>query len=437
MRTGQDLYRKAKKLIPGGTQLLSKRPEMFLPNQWPAYYQSAKGCEVVDLDGNVYQDLSYMGVGACVLGYADDDVNRAVIKAIQNGSMCTLNVPEEVELAELLIELHPWADMVRYARTGGEAAAVAVRIARAATGREKILFCGYHGWHDWYLAANLANDSALDGHLLPGLSPRGVPRYLQESSFPYNYNNTREFLELTGKFKGDIAAVVMEPVRNFEPEPGFFDTIRRVCREQSITLIVDEVSAGFRLNLGGAHLFFGLEPDIAVFAKGISNGFPMAVVLGKKQVMEAAQDSFISSTYWTERIGPVAAIATIQKMISLNVPKHLVRIGKRVQEGWADLGSRNGLHLHVGGIAPLGHFSFEHVENSLACKTLFTQEMLKRGFLATTACYTSLAHTNEIVDRYLAACDEVFDFIFTAEKDNNVNELLGGPVCHNGFKRLS
>lgn len=437
MRKGQDLYCKAKKLIPGGTQLLSKRPEMFLPDNWPAYYQSAKGCEITDLDGTVYQDLSYMGVGACILGYADDDVNGAVIKAVQSGSMSTLNVPEEYELAELLIDLHPWANMVRYARTGGEAAAIAVRIARTATGRGKILFCGYHGWHDWYLAANLSDDAALDGHLLPGLSPNGVPRHLQGSANPFNYNNINEFLELTNKFAGEVAAVVMEPIRNFEPEPGFFETIRRVCDKQSIVLIVDEVSAGFRVNLGGAHLSLGLEPDIAVFAKGISNGFPMAVVLGKKQVMEAAQDSFISSTYWTERIGPVAAIATIKKMMRLDVPKHLVQIGERVQRGWEAIGVRHGLQLHVGGIAPLGHFSFERVASNLACKTLFTQEMLKRGFLASTACYISLSHSLEIVNRYLATCDEVFEVIASAEKDNGVNELLEGPACHSGFKRLT
>jgi len=173
--TGQRLYVKAKTRIPGGTQLLSKRPELYLPEQWPSYYSRAKGVEVWDLDGNRYLDMCYNGIGACILGACDPDVDAAVRTAIDAGSMSTLNAPEEVELADLLCELHPWADMVRYARCGGEAMAVAVRIARAKTHRDIIAFCGYHGWHDWYLAANLGEETALDGHLLPGLQPAGVP----------------------------------------------------------------------------------------------------------------------------------------------------------------------------------------------------------------------------------------------------------------------
>jgi len=179
MGKSQELYRKAKKIIPGGTQLLSKRPEMFLPELWPAYYDKAKGCEVWDLDGKKYIDMSTMGVGSCILGYADDDVNKAVKSAVDRGNMCTLNAPEEVELAELLLKLHPWAEMVRYARTGGESMMIAVRIARAKSGKDTVLFCGYHGWHDWYLSSNLADEKSLDGHLLPGLNPLGVPRALK------------------------------------------------------------------------------------------------------------------------------------------------------------------------------------------------------------------------------------------------------------------
>lgn len=437
MGLGQELYRKAKTMIPGGTQLLSKRPEMFLPEQWPAYYQSAKGCEVKDLDGNVYQDLSYMGIGSCILGYADEDVNQAVISAVQNGSMNTLNAPEEVELAELMLELHPWAQMVRYGRTGGEAMSMAVRIARSATKRDKVLFCGYHGWHDWYLAANLSDNAALDGHLIPGLSPNGVPRHLRQSSYPFNYNNTQEFLELIEKYRGEIAAVVMEPIRNFEPEAGFFAQIRQSCTEEGIALIIDEITAGFRLNVGGAHMHLGIDPDIAVFAKGISNGVPMSVVIGRSSFMEAAQESFISSTYWTERTGPAAAIATLRKMVDHRVPEHLIRIGQKVMSGWQELGEKHHLHLHVGGIAPLGHFAFEQVPDALMCKTFFTQEMLKKGFLATTACYISLAHSDSIVESYLLACDEVFADLAAALKQGDLQDRLQGPVCHSGFKRLS
>jgi glutamate-1-semialdehyde aminotransferase len=437
MGKGQELYRKAKTLIPGGTQLLSKRPEMFLPEHWPAYYAAAQGCEVVDLDGQRYHDLSYMGIGSCILGYADPDVNAAVIEAVQRGSMCTLNAPEEVELAELLIELHPWAEMVRYGRTGGEAMSIAVRIARAASGRDKVLFCGYHGWHDWYLAANLGDQAALDGHLLPGLRPAGVPRELRASSHPFNYNNTAEFLELITRYDGEVAAVVMEPIRNFEPEPGFFATIRQVCNDKGITLIVDEITAGFRLNVGGAHLKFGIEPDLAVFAKGLSNGFAMSAIIGRAAFMNAAQDSFISSTYWTERTGPAAALATLKKLRRENVPEHLVRIGQQVMQGWRALGEKHGLAIHTGGIAPLGHFSIDNAPEPLVAKTFYTQEMLKRGFLATTACYVAWAHTSEIVDAYLSAADEVFGLLADGLARGDLAARLEGPVCHAGFKRLS
>ena len=313
MGTGQQLYRKAKKRIPGGTQLLSKRPEMFLPEQWPSYYSKAKGVEVWDLDGNKYIDMSTNGIGACILGAADPDVDAAVKRAIESGTMSTLNAPEEVELADLLCDLHPWAGMVRYARGGGEAMAVAVRIARAHTRRDKIAFCGYHGWHDWYLSANLSQEQALDGHLLPGLEPLGVPRGLIATALPFRYNHLEDLNAIVAKHESELAAIVMEPIRDQAPPPGFLEGVRKTASAIGAVLIIDEVSAGFRLITGGAHLRFNLEPDMAVFAKAISNGYPMAAIIGRSAVMEAAQNTFISSTYWTERIGPVAALATIRK----------------------------------------------------------------------------------------------------------------------------
>ena len=368
--TSQLLYDKAKTLIPGGTQLLSKRPEMFLPDYWPAYYSKAKGCKVWDLDGNEYTDMSYMGIGANILGYADEDINNSVKEAVDKGSMTTLNAPEEVELAELLLELHPWAEMVRYARTGGEAMSVAVRIARAKTKKDVILFCGYHGWSDWYLAANLNEDKALDGHLLPGLDPTGVPRGLKNTVIPFNYNDTKGYLQLLKKHEGKVAAVVMEPIRNIYPEGDFLNIIRETTKTSNIVLVIDEITSGWRLNLGGAHLKLGIEPDISVFGKGISNGFAMTAIIGKKKIMQAAQDSFISSTYWTERLGPTAAIATIKKMRKYKVWEHLNIIGEKVQTGWKLAAERNNLNIQVGGIYPLSHFSFEY-KNNLEMKTLF------------------------------------------------------------------
>ncbi|ADN08182.1 aminotransferase class III-fold pyridoxal phosphate-dependent enzyme [Sulfurimonas autotrophica] len=436
MGKSQDLYKKAKKLIPGGTQLLSKRPEMFLPDLWPAYYSKAKGCQVWDLDGNKYTDMSYMGIGSCILGYANEIVNDSVKNAVDNGNMTTLNAPEEVELAELLCKIHPWADEVRYTRTGGESMAVAVRIARAKTQKDIVLFCGYHGWHDWYLAANLADTEALDGHLLPGLSPRGVPRGLKGTSFPFKYNDIESFTKLYNEHKGNIAAIVMEPLRNTYPEQDFINIIHEKTQCDNIVLVVDEITAGWRLNHGGAHLILGIKPDIAVFGKAISNGYPMGAIIGKKDVMDAAQDTFISSTYWTDRIGLVSSIATINTLKKDNVSQHLKQIGKTIQDGWTDIALSHDIEIEVGGIYPLGHFSFKHKE-ALKLKTLFTKLMMEKGFLATTAFYASYAQKDKDINAYLHAVDEVFSLLSKYIKENTIKEHLNTPVCHSGFSRLT
>ncbi|MEJ5197490.1 MAG: aminotransferase class III-fold pyridoxal phosphate-dependent enzyme [Anaerolineae bacterium] len=435
-RSGQDLYLHAKTRIPGGTQLLSKRPEMFLPENWPAYYSRAKGAQVWDLDGNAYYDMSYNGIAACILGAADPDVDAAVMAAVQAGAMSTLNCPEEVELADLLCELHPWAEMVRYARCGGEAMAVAVRIARAATGRDRVAFCGYHGWHDWYLAANLAEDHALDGHLLPGLAPAGVPRGLKGTALPFRYNHLEELEAIVARHGDELAAVVMEPVRNIEPIPGFLEGVRRICDRISAVLVMDEISVGWRLTTGGAHLVYGVEPDIAVFAKAISNGYPMAAIIGKRPVMEAAQSTFISSTYWTERIGPAAALATIRKHRERRVPQHLARIGEMVRAGWRAAAGRAGLPITIAGFPAMTSFAIRH-EQAQAAATLFTQLMLERGFLATKAFNPTYAHDDRIVEEYLQAVEEVFEMIARAVEQDNVTALLRGPVAHTGFARLN
>jgi len=435
MGKSQNLYKKAKKIIPGGTQLLSKRPEMFLPGLWPAYYDKAKGCEVWDLDGKKYIDMSYMGIGACILGYADADVNKSVSAVVANGSMCTLNAPEEVELAQLLIKIHPWSDMVRYTRTGGEAMAVAVRIARAYARKEKILFCGYHGWHDWYISANLSVNKALDGHLLPGLQPRGIPRCLRNTAIPFEYNDSKNFLKLVKRYKNEIAAVVMEPVRNHFPQEGFLETIREVTRKSGILLIFDEITSGWRLTVGGAHMKFRIYPDMAVFAKAMSNGYPMAAIIGREKVMKLAQDTFISSTYWTERIGPVAALATIKKLKAKKVCAYLTEIGKKIQYGWRTSSEKHNLDINISGIYPLSHFSFVH--KPMVLKTLFAQLMLEKGFLATTAFYASYAHQDTHVSEYLKAVDESFSFISKAIKSRaKLENYLKGEVAHSGFKRL-
>lgn len=433
---GQELWQIAKEIIPGGNQLLSKRAEKFLPDLWPSYYSKAKGCEVWDLDGKHYYDFAQMGVGSCILGYADDDVNAAVIEAIRGGSMCSLNCPEEVRLAERLTELHPWAEMARFARTGGEACAIAVRIARAATGKNRVAFCGYHGWHDWYLSANLGDTSNLDGQLLPGLDPRGIPRQLKDTALPFNYNKLHELEILVDKYPDEIGVIIMEPRRERGPSPGFLEGVRQIAGKIGAVLIFDEITSGFRINLGGIHLTYGVEPDIAVFGKALGNGYPIAAVIGRKSIMDSAQSTFISSTMWTERIGFVAALATIKKMEENNVPKLLVHYGEKINDGWRNLAQKHGLNIDINGIPPLTHIVFE-ADDPLAVQTLYTQEMMAKGYLLGAAVYTTYAYSDKIIDQFIADSDSVFGLIKEAMERGNVKKHLKGDVIHAGFKRLT
>jgi len=437
LRKSREYQDKARRIIPGMTQLLSKRPDMFSIGVWPGYFSKARGAAVWDLDGNRYIDMSISGIGANVLGYADPDVDAAVVETIAKGTSCSLNCPEEIELAELLCELHPWAEMVRYARTGGESMAIAVRIARAHTGKDKVAFCGYHGWHDWYLAANLGTENALGEHLLSGLSPSGVPKGLTGTALPFRYNHLEELEKIASKHKDGIGVIVMEPIRNSEPELGFIEGVRSIANETGAVFIVDEISAGFRLTTGGAHLIVHREtPDIAVFSKALGNGYPVAAIIGRAHIMQAAQKTFISSTNWTERIGPTAALAMIKKHRDLKVSEHLIDIGDKVQTGWQRLAEKHGIALRVSGIKPMGHFSFE-MKNPLAVKAYFIQLMLDQGFLASNLFYATYAHTEEHVTSYLQALDTAFSEITRAEETGELMRNLRGEPASDGFKRLT
>jgi glutamate-1-semialdehyde 2,1-aminomutase len=438
----QATYVRAKELIPGGTQLLSKRPEMFAPGLWPAYAREAHGCEVIDLDGRSFIDMTTSGIGSCLLGYADPDVNAAVGRRIAMGSMSSLNAAEEVELAELLIELHPWADQARFARSGGEAMAIAVRLARAATRRDKIAFCGYHGWSDWYLAANLHPTDVVDGlqgHLLPGLEPAGVPLGLSGTALPFTYNGLDELRQHVSRNGNEIAAVVMEPTRNAEPDPGFLEGVRELCDRCGAVLIFDEISSGWRMHLGGVHLKYGTPPDIAVFAKAIANGHPMAAIIGRRRLMDAAQSSFISSTYWTEAVGPTAALATIRKYQSLDIASHTNRLGTRMRQAWHDLSRRVGVPVKISGHPALLRLSFDHAE-AAALGTLFTARMLDRGFLTGGGFYPSFAHQEHHITAYIHAAEPVFAELADAIRQADVLQRLdhaGTQVRHSGFARLA
>ena len=434
MSTGSDLWAKAKRLIPGGSMLLSKRSEMYLPEGWPAYFDRTEGCAVWDLDGNKFLDLGFMGVGTNILGYSHPKVDEAVRNVIDKGNLSTLNAPEEVYLAEALIELHPWADMARFARSGGEACAIAVRIGRAASGRDKVAFCGYHGWHDWYLAANLSDDGSLDGHLIPGLEPNGVPRVLQGTSLPFHYNDLDGLRKVLDD-NPDVGVIYMEPQRSTPPEPGFLEGVRQLATDRGIVLIFDECSSGFRRTLGGLHLHYGVEPDIATFGKTLGNGYAITAVIGREEVMQAAQSTFISSTFWTERIGPTAALAAIEVMREEDAPQRVHAIGNYVQERWHQLAETNNMTITTGGLPALANFTIDGLD-PLAVKTYVTQKMLDKGYLAGVNLYASLAHTPEILDNYFGAIAPIFATL-TQLNDDELKKQLPAGTAQSGFRRLT
>jgi len=372
--------------------------------------------------------------GTNSLGYNNPEVDEAVKETISNGNMSTLNAPEEVELTERLVELHPWADMARFARSGGEANSVAIRLARAASGKDNVAFCGYHGWHDWYLASNLSDSKGLDKHLLPGLDPHGVPQNLKGSVHPFEYNNYAKLEELVST--KNIGVIKMEVFRNKEPEDNFLHKVRKLADDNNIVLVFDECTSGFRKNYGGLHKLYDVEPDVAMFGKALGNGFAVTAVLGKEEVMKAAEKSFISSTFWTERIGSSAALATLKVMQREKSWEKITNTGEKINTAWIALSKEFDLPITISGLSALTTFTFKS-DNALAYKTLITQEMLKKGYLAATAVYACTEHSASIMDEYLENLKPIFQIIKECEEGRDVMSLLEGPVAHNGFKRLN
>lgn len=423
--SGTKLWEEAKTKISCGTGLLSKRAHLFDSQTWPSYFSRAKGSSIWDLDGKHYTDFTG-GVGAILLGHADDEVNAAVKRRVNLGSYATLASPDEVKLADELLDLHPWAGKVRYARGGGEALGLAVRIARAATGKSGIAFCGYHGWSDWYLAANLGDDAALDGHLLPGLQPLGVPRELAGTAVPFRYNDPASFQAALQKLDGKLAAVVMEPMRSEFPRDGFLQTVIADCHAAGAVFVLDEVTSGWRFGFPGAAPMLGIEPDIAVYAKAMSNGYPAGAIVGKNEVMDASNNSFISSSYWTDGVGTAASLACIGKMRRERVQKHLWSLGERLQTGLSEVASRYPtLGLKIGGMPCAPSIVFA---NSSA-KPLMIRHMLQRGYLISSQLYVTWCHDDEKVAGMLAALDESLALVSQATLDT-------AEAPQQGFARL-
>ncbi len=434
MKKGIRLWNKAKKVIPSGNMLLSKKSELFLPNLWPSYYSRAKGCEIWDLDGRKFYDMSIMGVGTNILGYGNEYVDSAVRKTVDKGNMSTLNCPEEVELAEKIIKMHPWSGMVKFARSGGEANSIAVRIARAASGKEKIAVCGYHGWHDWYLSSNISNNRNLDEHLLSGLKIKGVPKSLKNTSIPFMYNDIEGLKKIIKNNK--LAAIKMEVSRNIPPHDNFLHKVRELANKNNIILIFDECTSGFRETFGGLHKKYKVDPDLAMFGKALGNGYAITAVLGKSKIMQASNETFISSTFWTERIGPSAAIATLDEMKKNKSWLEISKKGNMVEKGWKTLAKKYGLDIETSGLKSLKFLKFKSNHN-LIYKTFITQEMLKEGFLANNAFYASIAHSEKVIKNYLQVLDKIFEKIKSSEELKNPSSILDSEVCHTNFKRMN
>ncbi len=412
--------------------LFSKNPDLFLPKKWPAYFSKAKGCTLWDLQNKKYNDLCLMGVGTNTLGYANNEIDNEVIKKIRQSNMSSLNNIEEILLAEKLIELHPWSEMVRFARSGGEANAIAIRIARAATNKKKVAFCGYHGWHDWYLSGNLRNPSNLKDFLFSNVPIKGVPKNLKNTVYPFEYNNFEQLESIVSK--NDIGIVKMEVSRNYLPKKYFLEKIRKLCDKKKIILIFDECTSGFRKTFGGLHKLFNVNPDMAVFGKALGNGYAINAIIGKRSIMESAKSSFISSTFWTERIGSVAGLKTLEVMKKYKSWELISQIGNSIKVNWLKLSSAHNIKINIMGIDSLPNFNFPHRDN-LLFKTYISQEMLKYKILAGNSMYVCIDHNKNILEKYYGILDKIFKKIKDCiDERENIRSLLKGPVCIAGIR---
>ena len=426
----------AAKIIPGISQLFGKRPELYLPGgEWPTYYSKAKGIKVWSIDNKQYLDFTMVGIGTSVLGYADTEINKVAKKIIDSSTMNTLNAPEEVELAELLIKIHPWAESVRFARTGGESMSIAIRLARAYTGKENIIFSGYHGWHDWYLSTNLVSKKNLNQHLLPGLNPMGVPKSLKGKVIPFKFNDFGE-LKRIKRLAKNSAAIVLEPCRESKPDIRYLKRLKQISKETRCLLIFDEITSGWRIGTSGIHKQLGVNPDIAIFGKTIANGIAMGAIIGKKKVMKLSTKTFISSAFWTERLGPACALAFIKKHKRLNLGSTLSEKGKKIKKIWKTAAENADLSIKISGIDPLASFKLD-ISNWRAGITFFNQEMLKRGFLTSDRCYANYKHDEYSLNKYKNACLDVFEKISKFEREKTLVKKINGPLKMIDFGRVN
>lgn len=413
-----ELYRKAIEVIPMGTSTFSKNPNLFTIGSAPLYISRAEGCKLIDVDGNEFLDYS-MALSIVILGYAHAEVNKAAKSAIDEGLLYTLSCSEESVLAQRIIDAVPGAEMVRFSKSGSDSCEGAVRLARNYTNKLKIITVGgYHGFHDWFIASTQRN--------------KGIPKEMGAWIIPHEYNNI-EAIENTIKLRGhEIAALIMEPVINYEPKDGFLDHIRKLTAENNIILIFDEMKTGFRLDMGGAQKYFGVIPDLAVFGKALANGFPLSALTGKKYLMQLFEDEncFFSASYATEKSSLRAAIKTLEILESENVIEYVWKMGDRLKTGTWKILEERGLMgmMDIVGFAPMTHFILSGYAGYSAneIKSYIQQECAKRGLLFVGYHHPSFAHKSEDIDYTLQVYDEVFALLKRAVDSKSMKEKLEG-----------
>ena len=430
-----ELYDKAVELFPFGTQLLSRSPQLGPLGQAPIYYDHAKDAHFWDVDGNEFIDTGG-GVGPVCLGYCYEAVDNAVKAQIDKGVIGSVNNALEIEMAQLLCQMVPCAEMVKFSKTGGGADAVAIRLARGFTGKDVVLFCGYHGWHDWYLAANLASGDTLNDHLRPGITPKGVPAGLAGTAVPFEYNNIDSLRTALAKHAGNVACIIMEATRFSRPEPGFLEAVRELANDNDCLLIFDEVVTGFRCAKGGAQEQFGVTPDMATLGKAIANGYPLSAVVGKREVMAGQHDNFISSTFFSDTAALAAGVATLKEILTKPVIETNNATGEKIKAGLAAAAEKN--QLKVRPIGEPSHFAlaFDYGPDNDKLATLFMQEMVVRGVFCPMQFYIFYTFTEQDVEAIIAAADETFELIARGLQQNNIDELLKAPVRQTLFRRM-
>ena len=416
------LWQRATKVIHGGTQTASKNPDQFVHGVYPIYLQSGKGSHVFDVDGHEYIDYP-CALGAIFLGHGYAPVVEAIQKQAQEGIIFSLIHPLEVELAELLVGAIPGAEKVKFFKNGADATNAAVRIARAYTGREKIAFCGYHGWQDWFIISTEKN--------------KGVPKALKEYIHKFEYNKLETLQKIFDDNKGQIAAVIMEPMTFDEPKDNFLEKVKDLARQQGALLIFDEMVTGFRFGLGGAQAHFGVIPDLSSFGKSVANGMPLSITVGKEEIMSKTEDLFMSTTFGGEAVSLAAAVATIKEMKQKDVVGHIWKMGAKFKEGYNSLAKNIGVNTESNGYPPLQRLFFKDAQGkvSVEIKSLFLQETIKRGVLLGNVVIFNYSHTEEDIDKTLQACEASLRIIKEATEKGNVTDLIEGKLAGEVFRQ--